>query len=120
MSRVIYIEDEPNNRRLVSKILLVAGVDVSVADNAVDGIQMIIDDPPDLILMDVSMPGMDGLTATKKIRGMPEFSHIPIIALTANAMEGDRERTLQAGCDDYISKPIDIDSFVNQVIEYLR
>lgn len=66
------------------------------------------------------MPGMDGLTATAKIRDLPEIAHIPIIALTANVMEGDREKSLNAGCDGYIGKPIDVDTFADQVSEYLR
>jgi len=76
--------------------------------------------PPDLILMDLSMPDMDGLTATKHIRTMPELSSIPIIALTANAMESDRDRSLEAGCDGYIKKPIDVDKFPEDVISFLR
>lgn len=120
MPRVLYIEDEPNNRMLVRRILMIEGIDVEEADNAVTGIEMAQTNPPDLILMDVSMPGMDGLTATGKIRDIPEIAHIPIVALTANAMEGDRERSLNAGCDGYIAKPIDVDSFADQVISFLR
>lgn len=120
MSRVLYIEDEPNNRLLVRRILLVEGLDVEEADNALAGIRMAQDNPPDLILMDISMPGMDGLTAARELRRIPTIAHIPIVALTANAMEGDRERTLQAGCDGYISKPIDVDSFADEVFSYLR
>jgi len=120
MPRVLYIEDEPNNRMLVSRILMVEGIDVDEADNAVTGIEMALANPPDLILMDVSMPGMDGLTATREIRSMPQIANLPIIALTANVMEGDRERALDAGCDGYIAKPIDVDTFSDQVISYLR
>lgn len=120
MPRVLYIEDDANNRMLVKRILLVEDIDVEEADNAMKGIQMALDNPPDLILMDVSMPGLDGLQATQKIRDMPEIAHIPIIALTANVMEGDRERSLNAGCDGYIGKPIDVDTFADQVIQFLR
>lgn len=120
MPRILYIEDDANNRMLVRRILMVEGLDVAEAENAVRGIEMALDDPPDLILMDVSMPEMDGLTATSKIRSMPEIAHIPIIALTANVMEGDRERSLNAGCDGYIGKPIDVDTFAQQVMGYLR
>jgi two-component system, cell cycle response regulator DivK len=73
-----------------------------------------------LILMDISMPGMDGLVATAQIRSKPNLSQVPIIALTANVMEGDREKSLSAGCDGYIQKPIDVDSFTDQVSRYLR
>ena len=70
--------------------------------------------------MDMSMPGMDGLTATQKIRDTPKISSVPIIALTANVMQGDRERSLNAGCDGYIGKPIDVDTFADQIIQYIR
>lgn len=117
--RVLYIEDDPNNRMLVRRILMSEGLVVEEADNAVDGINMALNNPPDLILMDMSMPGMDGLQATAKIRDMPTIAHIPIVALTANVMEGDREMTLSAGCNGYIGKPIDVDTFIDEVATYL-
>jgi two-component system cell cycle response regulator DivK len=120
MPRVLYIEDDPNNRMLVRRILMAADIDVDEADSAQIGIDMALANPPDLILMDMSMPEMDGLTATQKIRSMPEIASVPIVALTANVMEGDRERTLNAGCDGYIGKPIDVDTFTDQIIKYLR
>lgn len=120
MPRILYIEDDPNNRLLVRRILLAEGMNVEEAENAIKGIEMATQNPPDLILMDVSMPEMDGLTATAKIRSIPEISSVPIVALTANAMTGDREKTLDAGCDGYISKPIDVDTFVDQLTKFLR
>jgi two-component system cell cycle response regulator DivK len=120
MARILYIEDDPNNRMLVRRILMAYGCQVEEAENALDGIDMALNNPPDLILMDMSMPGMDGLTATQHIRNLPEIQNIPIIALTANVMQGDRERTLNAGCDGYIGKPIDVDSFADQVMQYIR
>jgi len=120
MPRVLYIEDDANNRMLVRRILMVEGIDVVEADNAVDGINMALNNPPDLILMDISMPDMDGLTATEEIRNQPSISHLPIVALTANVMEGDKEIALNAGCDGYIGKPIDVDTFADQVKSYLR
>jgi two-component system cell cycle response regulator DivK len=120
MTRILYIEDDNNNRMLVRRILMSEGIMVEEAGNAIVGIQMAMDNPPDLILMDMSMPGMDGLTATAKIRNTPEIANIPIVALTANVMEGDKERSLNAGCDGYIGKPIDVDTFVEQVIQFLR
>lgn len=104
---------------LVRRVLMVEGIEVTEASNAHDGIQKALDDPPDLILMDISMPGMDGLVATGEIRRRPQIAHIPIVALTANVMEGDRERSLSAGCDGYISKPIDVDTFAEQVLSYM-
>lgn len=120
MPRILYIEDDPNNRLLVRRILLAEDIDVDEADNARDGIAKAAANPPDLILMDISMPDMDGLTATNTIRGMPNIAHLPIIALTANAMTGDREMILNAGCDGYISKPINIDTFVQDIMQYIR
>lgn len=120
MPRILYIEDDANNRMLVRRVLMASDIMVEEAPDASTGIAMARNNPPDLILMDMSMPGMDGLTATAHIRGMPEISSIPIIALTANVMQGDRERSLEAGCDGYIGKPIDVDTFVDQIIQYLR
>jgi two-component system cell cycle response regulator DivK len=77
-------------------------------------------DPPDLILMDISMPGLDGLSATERIRAIPELKEIPIIALTANVRDGDKQMTLDAGCDGYIGKPIDVDKFPDLIMHYLR
>jgi two-component system cell cycle response regulator DivK len=93
---------------------------VEEADNAILGIEMAVTNPPDLILMDISMPEMDGLTATAEIRNIPKIADIPIIALTANVMESDRERSLNAGCDGFIGKPIDVDTFADEVLAYLK
>lgn len=122
MTRVLYIEDEPNNRMLVRRLFMAMASDLVYveSDNARAGIQMAIETPPDLILMDISMPDMDGLTATGVIRKTDSIKDMPIIALTANAMEGDRERFLAAGCDGYISKPIDIDTFIDNVRDYIK
>ena len=94
--------------------------EVEEADDALDGIKLAQSAPPDLILMDISMPGMDGLSAPERLRAMPELDTVPIVALTANVREGDREMTLEAGCDGYIGKPIDVDEFPEQVLNYLR
>jgi|SRR5664279_484036 two-component system cell cycle response regulator DivK len=122
MPRVLYIEDNSDNRMLVRRILMASDYDfvVQEAESAHKGIELALAQPPDLILMDLSMPEMDGLTATKFIRNMPELSMIPIVALTANAMETDRDRSLEAGCDGYIKKPIDVDKFPDEVIKILR
>lgn len=120
MPRILYIEDDPNNRLLVRRILMAEGFDVSEAANARDGIALAAAELPDLILMDISMPDMDGLTATNTIRQMPQIAHLPIVALTANAMTGDREMILNAGCDGYISKPINIDTFIQDIMQYIR
>ena len=119
MARVLYIDDELDNRMLVKRILLAEGFEFLEANNARDGIQLAISEQPDLILMDMAMPDMDGLTATSEIRNTPEIAQISIIALTANAMQGACETYLQAGCDGYISKPIDIDTFLNEITPFI-
>jgi two-component system cell cycle response regulator DivK len=122
MPRVLYIEDNHDNRNLVRRILMASDFDffVTEADTARKGIEIALSEPPDLILMDLSMPDMDGLTATRRIRSIPELSAVPIIALTANAMDSDRDRSLEAGCDGYIKKPIDVDKFPDEIINYIR
>jgi two-component system, cell cycle response regulator DivK len=115
MPRILYIDDSFENRLLVKRLLMAEGFVIEEADNARDGIAMASSNPPDLILMDIAMPEMNGLEATNHIRSIPHIANTPIIALTANAMQGDREMVLEAGCDGYISKPIDIDSFVDDL-----
>lgn len=120
LMHVLYIDDEPSNRMLVRRILMAEGFVVEEADSAPLGLQKAMANPPDVILMDISMPGVDGLTATRQIRETPGLAHVPVIALTALAMAGDREMILAAGCDGYISKPINIDSFVDDMMQYVR
>lgn len=118
--RVLYIEDRIDNRNLVKRVLMAEDIEMLEASNAVDGIKIALAELPDLILMDISMPGMDGLTATGILRRYPELNHIPIVALTANVMKGDREKSLDAGCDGYIPKPIDIDRFSVDIKNYIE
>jgi two-component system, cell cycle response regulator DivK len=122
MPTVLYIEDNRDNRMLVRRILMASDYDFQVveADNARAGIEMAQQNPPDLILMDMSMPEMDGLTATRTLRGIDHLRDIPIVALTANAMEGDREKSLEAGCTGYIRKPVDVDKLPDEIIHYIR
>lgn len=120
MRRILYIEDNFENRLLVRRILLAEGYEFDEADNAELGITMAMQNPPDLILMDMSMPIIDGLTATRMIRENSALQLIPVVALTANAMQNDLQTTLEAGCDGYIIKPIDVDRFPDQILHYLR
>jgi len=122
MPTVLYIEDNRDNRMLVRRILMASDYDFQVqeADNARTGIEMAQQSPPDLILMDMSMPEMDGLTATRMLRGIDNLRDIPIVALTANAMEGDSEKSLEAGCTGYIRKPVDVDKLPEEIIHYIR
>jgi len=90
------------------------------AANAEEALQIIQNTPLSLILMDINMPDLDGYTLTGKIKQLPEMRNIPIVALTANVMKGDRERSLEAGCDGYIQKPIDVDTLPQQIASFLR
>lgn len=119
-ARVLYIEDKIDNRMLVRRVLMVEDIEVLEAEDADTGIALAQSALPDLILMDINMPGKDGYTATAEIRALPNLNHIPVVALTANAMKGDKEKSLDAGCDGYISKPIDIDSFPREVMHYIK
>ena len=117
---VLYIEDNIDNRTLIRRILSAEGYKVIEAAQAKEALEILQTAHVDLILMDINMPDIDGYTLTAQIRGMPGFGSVPIVALTANVMRGDRERSLEAGCDGYIQKPIDIDLLPQQVERYLR
>ncbi len=118
-ARILIVEDNPDNRTLISDILLALNYEVVEATDGEQGVARAVQERPDLILMDLSLPQMDGWTATRHIKGNPALTHIPIIALTAHAMVGDRERALEAGCDDYISKPIDLRELQHKIARYL-
>lgn len=117
--RILVVEDNPDNRILISDVLSSLSYDVLVAADGEEGIDMAQKEIPDLILMDLSLPRMDGWTAATKIKGNTALQHIPIIALTAHAMVGDREKALQAGCNDYISKPIDLRELQSKLTHFL-
>jgi two-component system, cell cycle response regulator DivK len=116
---ILYVEDNPDNRLLVRRILVSADYGLLEAANAAKALELLKDTHPDLILMDINMPDMDGYTLTAKIKAMPGFERVPIIALTANVMRGDKEKTLEAGCDGYIQKPLDIDQLLKEVERFL-
>ncbi len=122
MPSVLYIEDNFDNRLLVRRVLMASDYDFVVreSESAIKGIEMAQLNRPDVILMDISMPDMDGLTATRKIREIESLRDIPVVALTANAMNGDRERAILAGCNGYITKPFDIDKLPDEVMHYVR
>jgi two-component system cell cycle response regulator DivK len=117
---VLLVEDNLHNRRIFSGILTHYGFQVKEAENGVEAVAMAQSEKPDLILMDLSLPVMDGWEATRKIKDMPELRHIPIIALTAHAMAGDEDRALEAGCDGYLSKPISPTKVVAEVKRALK
>jgi two-component system, cell cycle response regulator DivK len=116
---ILYVEDNPDNRTLVRRILLSEDYGLLEAQNAAQALEVLKETRPDLILMDINMPDMDGYTLTSRIKTMPGFERVPIIALTANVMRGDKEKTLEAGCDGYIQKPLDIDQLLREVARFL-
>jgi signal transduction histidine kinase len=119
-TKILYIEDNPENRVLARAVLEAEGYTVSVAEDGLSGIEAAVREQPSLILLDVNLPGVDGYEAVAILKSFPTLASTPVIAVTAYAMEGDRQRTLVAGCDGYIQKPIDVDAFPGQVAEFLR
>jgi two-component system cell cycle response regulator DivK len=117
---ILYVEDNPDNRLLVRRILQAEGYNMLEAENAPSALNVVQIEKPDLILMDINMPQVDGYTLTAQMKAIPALADVPIIALTANVMRGDRERTLQAGCDGYIQKPIDVDAIPQQIEQFLK
>lgn len=117
--RILYVEDNRDNRILVKRVLEAEGFTVIEAENGTTGLQLAQSSAPDLILMDINLPDIDGYECTTRLRNTETTRLIPIIALTANVMEGDHEKALAAGCDDYISKPINIDTLSEQLAQHL-
>ena len=107
MPTILYIDDTENNRILVTRRLKKQGYNVCTAESAEQGLALAATTRPDLILMDMGMPDTDGWAATRRLKAAPNLRHIPVIALTAHAMQGDRESALEAGCDEYETKPFD-------------
>ncbi len=117
---ILYVEDNPDNRLLVRRILMAEGYRVIEAPDATTAMEMLQVEIPNLILMDINMPDLDGYTLTAQLRDKGFLNGTPIVALTANVMRGDRERSLEAGCDGYIQKPIDVDQLPRQVEKFLK
>lgn len=116
---ILYIEDNFQNRRLVKRLLTKKGYELIEAEDGLQGIALAAREKPALILMDINLPGIDGMEATSRLKSSPDLAHIPIVAVTAQAMRGDRERIMAAGCDDYLQKPIDNDQLVNTVQRFI-
>jgi len=116
---ILYVEDNPDNRILIRRVLQSEDYSVVEATNANEALEKLEGGNINLILMDINMPDMDGYTLTAKIKAVQRFSRIPIVAVTANVMRGDREKSLEAGCDGYIQKPIDIDTLSQQIERYI-
>ena len=118
--RILYVEDNFENRLFVRRVLESMGLELHEAEDGLAGIDRAQELIPDLILMDVGLPGIDGLETTRRLKKIEALDGIPIIALTANAMKGDAERCLEAGCDAYLTKPIGVTSLREQVMNYLE
>jgi CheY-like chemotaxis protein len=114
-THILIVDDNAVNLKLASNVMECEGFTVVCAQDAEQGLDLVRQQPPDLILMDIGLPGMDGLTFTQLLKADPATRHIRIIALTAFAMKGDEERALQAGCDGYLAKPIDTRALGNHV-----
>ena len=120
LARILYIEDNPDNRLLVKRVLEAEGYTLVEAANAHEGLRQVLTAPPDLILMDINLPEVDGYTTTARIKSTPGLEGVKVVAVTANVMKGDREKTLAAGCDGYIQKPIDVDQLPLQIAKFLE
>lgn len=116
---ILVVEDNERNLKLLRDVLEYAGYDVRVARTAEDGIILAVSEPPDLVLMDLQLPGIDGLEALRRLREGPRTADIPVVAVTAQAMKDDRERALAAGFNGYIEKPISVRAFPDQVRRFL-
>jgi two-component system cell cycle response regulator DivK len=112
---ILMIEDNTINMKLFSVMLQSAGYSVLWAENAEEGIPMIEREMPNLILMDIGLPGMDGLEATRRLKGNPQTASIPIIAVTAHSLQSDREEAIRAGCTEYIAKPVRMNHFLDTI-----
>lgn len=116
---ILIVDDNPSNTKLLLFLLQSKGYDVRAAANAEEALASIADRPPRLILMDIQLPGMDGLTLTRQLKADPATKDISIVAATAYAMKGDEERALAAGCDGYVTKPIDTRTLPLEIERYL-
>lgn len=119
MARILLVEDNEMNRDMLSRRLKRRGYEVAIAVDGAEGLKMTTSQTPDLVLMDMSLPVMDGWEATRKIKADPNTKSIPVIALTAHAMSGDREKALSAGCDDYDTKPIELKRLLAKIQAFL-
>ena len=117
---ILYVEDNPENRLLIRRVLNAEGYNVHEAESATQALRVLDEQVPDLILMDINMPDIDGYALTAHLKAQSNLRQIPIIAMTANALKGDRERSLAAGCDGYIEKPINVDTLTDQIVHFLQ
>ena len=116
---ILVVEDNERNLKLLRDVLEYAGYGVRVARTGEDGVTLAVKEPPDLVLMDLQLPGIDGMEALRQLRASPQTADIPVVAVTAQAMKQDRERALEAGFDGYVEKPISVRAFPEQVRRFL-
>ena len=115
--KILYVEDNEDNIFMLKNRLIRAGHTVVIAKDGAQGVAMALSEQPDIILMDLSLPVLDGWQATRQIKATPDTKHIPVIALTAHAMAGDREKALSAGCDDFDTKPVELPRLLAKIKE---
>ena len=120
MTKILYVEDNPDNVYMLTRRLKKKGFELIIAGDGQEGIDKAIEESPDLILMDLSLPTMDGWTATAEIKKIEEVKDIPIIALSAHAMPEHRDRAIKAGCSDYDTKPVDIKRLLGKMGQYIE
>lgn len=116
---ILLIEDNEQNRYLITFMLEKQGMHVTNATNGPEGVRLALAESPDLILLDIQLPGMDGYAVLAELRAQPSLRDVPVVAVTSYAMAGDRERALAAGCSGYIEKPVNPETFVDEVLGYL-
>ncbi len=119
MPRILIVEDDELNRDSLRRLLLRRGYEIVLAVDGTQGVEVARTEAPDLILMDMSLPGVDGWEATRRLKGDPRTRATPIIALTAHAMSSDRDKALEAGCDDYDTKPIELPRLLSKIETFL-
>jgi two-component system cell cycle response regulator DivK len=119
MKRILVVEDTEDNRQIMRDLLSSAGYDLIEAQDGAEGVAMAKSQRPDLILMDIQLPVLDGYEATRRIKADPDISHIPVIAVTSYALSGDEAKTRAAGCDGYVAKPFSPRQLLQKVREYL-
>jgi len=115
VTKILLVEDDEMNRDMLSRRLIKRGYEVTIAVDGEQGVEMAGSGNPDIILMDMSLPGIDGWTATRQVKANDATSGIPVIALTAHAMAGDREKALEAGCDDFDTKPVELQRLLGKI-----
>ena len=120
MTKILYVEDNPDNVYMLTRRLEKKGFELIIAGDGQEGIDKAVDEKPDLILMDLSLPTMDGWTATAEIKKIEGVKDIPIIALSAHAMPEHRDRAIKAGCSDYETKPVDIKRLLSKIGQYIE